>query len=195
MTPFTTLESTVVVLPLDDVDTDQIIPARFLQVTDKTGLGEHLFADCGRDPDFPLHEIGARSAKILVAGANFGCGSSREHAAWALVDRGFRAVIARSFGDIFRQNAIKNGLLPVALPADAHARIVAARAADPSTVVHIDLPAQQVAIAGDPTGSIGFSVDFSIDPFARHCLLHGVDELGYLLGFEDRITDHERRQS
>jgi 3-isopropylmalate/(R)-2-methylmalate dehydratase small subunit len=189
MTPFTTLESTVVVLPLDDVDTDQIIPARFLQGTVKTGLGEHLFADCGRDPDFPLHEIGARLANILVAGANFGCGSSREHAAWALVDRGFRAVVARSFGDIFRQNAIKNGLVPIALPADAHARVVAARAADPRTVVRVDLPAQRVAIAGDPAASF----DFAIDPFARHCLLHGVDELGYLLGFEDRITAHERR--
>jgi 3-isopropylmalate/(R)-2-methylmalate dehydratase small subunit len=188
MTPFTTLESTVVVLPLDDVDTDQIIPARFLQGTVKTGLGEHLFADYGRQPDFPLHEAAARSAQVLVAGANFGCGSSREHAPWALVDRGFRAVIARSFGDIFRQNAIKNGLLPIALAADAHARIVAARAADPRTVVRIDLPAQRVAIAGDAA-----AVEFAIDPFARHCLIHGVDELGYLLGFEDRITDHERR--
>ncbi|HEX3478116.1 MAG TPA: 3-isopropylmalate dehydratase small subunit [Kofleriaceae bacterium] len=189
MTPFTTLESTVVVLPLDDIDTDQIIPARFLQGTDKVGLGDHLFADCGRNPDFPLHAIGARLAKILVAGANFGCGSSREHAAWALVDRGFRAVIARSFGDIFRQNAIKNGLLPVALDADAHARVIAARAADPRCFVRVDLPAQRVSIAGDPTASFGFA----IDRFARHCLINGVDELGYLLGFEDRITDHERR--
>ena len=189
MTPFTTLESTIVVLPLDDVDTDQIIPARFLQGTVKTGLGEHLFADCGRHPDFPLHEIGARFAKILVAGANFGCGSSREHAPWALVDRGFRAIIARSFGDIFRQNAIKNGLVPVALDAAAHARVVAARAADPRSFVRVDLPAQRVSIAGDPAASFGFE----IDPFARHCLVHGVDELGYLLGFEDRITAHERR--
>jgi 3-isopropylmalate/(R)-2-methylmalate dehydratase small subunit len=191
MTPFTTLESTVVVLALDDVDTDQIIPARFLQGTDKVGLGEHLFADCGRHPDFPLHAIGARLAQILVAGANFGCGSSREHAPWALVDRGFRAIIARSFGDIFRQNAIKNGLLPIALEAAAHARVVAARAADPHTVVRVDLPAQRVSIAGDPAASFGFA----IDPFARHCLVHGVDELGYLLGFEDRIAAHERHHS
>jgi 3-isopropylmalate/(R)-2-methylmalate dehydratase small subunit len=189
MTPFTTLESTVVVLPIDDVDTDQIIPARFLQGIDKTGLGDHLFADFGRNPDFPLHADGARLAKILVAGANFGCGSSREHAPWALVDRGFRAIIARSFGDIFRQNAIKNGLVPVALDAAAHARVVAARAADPRSLVCVDLPAQRVSIAGDPTASFGFE----IDRFARHCLIHGVDELGYLLGFEDRITDHERR--
>jgi 3-isopropylmalate/(R)-2-methylmalate dehydratase small subunit len=191
MTPFTTLESTAVVLPLDDVDTDQIIPARFLQGTDKAGLGEHLFADAGRHPDFPLHELGARSAQILIAGANFGCGSSREHAAWALVDRGFRAIIARSFADIFRQNAIKNGLVPIALDAAAHARVVAARAADPRAVLRVDLPAQQVSIAGDPAASFGFA----IDPFAGYCLVHGVDELGYLLGFEDRITAHERRHS
>jgi len=191
MTPFTTLESTVVVLPLDDIDTDQIIPARFLQGTDKVGLGQHLFADCGRSPDFPLHAIGARFAKILVAGANFGCGSSREHAPWALVDRGFRAIIARSFADIFCQNAIKNGLVPVALDAAAHARVVGAHAADPRAFVRVDLPAQRVSIAGDPTASFGFA----IDPFARHCLVHGVDELGYLLGFEDRIAAHERRQS
>jgi 3-isopropylmalate/(R)-2-methylmalate dehydratase small subunit len=191
MTPFTTLESTVVVLPLDDVDTDQIIPARFLQGTDKVGLGEHLFADCGRHPDFPLNEIGARLAQILVAGANFGCGSSREHAPWALVDRGFRAIIARSFGDIFRQNALKNGLVPIVLDAAAHARVIAARTADPQTLVRVDLPAQRVSIAGDPTASFGFP----IDPFALHCLVNGVDELGYLLGFEDRIAAHERRPS
>jgi len=191
MTPYSSFESTAVLLPLDDVDTDQIIPARFLQGTDKAGLGEHLFADCGRHPDFPLNAMGARFAKILVAGANFGCGSSREHAAWALVDRGFRAIIARSFGDIFRQNAVKNGLVPIALDAAAHARVIAARAADPRTFVRVDLPAQRVSIAGDPTASFGFA----IDRFARHCLIHGVDELGYLLGFEDRITAHERRHS
>jgi 3-isopropylmalate/(R)-2-methylmalate dehydratase small subunit len=195
MTPFTTLESTVVVLPLDDVDTDQIIPARYLKVTDKAGLGEHLFADCRRHPDFPLDEIGARSAQILVTGANFGCGSSREHAPWALVDRGFRAIIARSFADIFRQNAIKNGLLPIALDAAGHARVIAARAAAPGVVLRVDLPAQQVSIAGGASSSLSFdaSIEFSIDPFARHCLVHGVDELGYLLGFEDRIAAHESK--
>ncbi|HEX3765427.1 MAG TPA: 3-isopropylmalate dehydratase small subunit [Kofleriaceae bacterium] len=186
MTPFTTLESTAVVLPLDDVDTDQIIPARFLQGTVKTGLGEHLFADCRRHPDFPLLAIGARTSGILIAGANFGCGSSREHAPWALLDRGFRAIVARSFADIFRQNALKNGLLPVALDDVSHARLVAAHAADPAIGLHIDLPAQQLAIAGS-----GAPVSFAIDPFAKHCLVHGVDELGYLLGFEDRITAHE----
>jgi len=188
MTPFTTLESTAVVLPLDDVDTDQIIPARFLQGTVKTGLGEHLFADCGRRPDFPLLALAARSAHILVAGANFGCGSSREHAPWALLDRGFRAIVARSFADIFCQNALKNGLVPVALDDVSHARVLAVLAAEPATVLHVDVPAQRLTIAGEPGAPFGFA----IDPFAKHCLVHGVDELGYLLGFEDRITAHER---
>jgi 3-isopropylmalate/(R)-2-methylmalate dehydratase small subunit len=189
MTPFTPFESTVVVLPLDDIDTDQIIPARFLKGTDKVGLGDHLFEDRRVHPDFPLLAIGARAAQILVTGANFGCGSSREHAPWALVDRGFRAIIARSFADIFRENATKNGLLPIALDAADHARIVAAHAADSRTTVRVDLAAQRVAIAGDTRAVFSFA----IDPFARHCLLHGVDELGYLLGFADRITAHERR--
>src|SRR5215467_3765737 len=162
MMPFESFESTVVVLPLDDIDTDQIIPARFLKGTLKTGLGEHLFEDRRVHPDFPL----------LASGASFGCGSSREHAPWALVDRGFRAIIARSFADIFRQNATKNGLLPIALDAAAHAQIVAARAADSRAVVRVDLTEQRVTLAGVPGASFGFA----IDPFARHCLVHGVDE-------------------
>ena len=190
MTPFTRFESPLVVLPLDDVDTDQIIPARYLKGTDKAGLGEHLFADCRRNPDFPLHEIGARFAQILVAGANFGCGSSREHAPWALVDWGFRAIVARSFADIFRQNATKNGLLPIALDDAAHARVLEARTANPKLELHVDLPAQRVSIASDPTASF----EFAIDPFAKHCLVNGVDELGYILSFADRIAAHERRQ-
>jgi len=191
MTPFRSFDSTVVVLPFDDIDTDQIIPARYLKVTDKVGLGEHLFEDQRRHPDFPLLAIGVREAQILVAGANFGCGSSREHAPWALVDWGFRAVIARSFADIFRQNATKNGLLPIAVDDAAHARILAARAADPAVTLRVDLPEQRVTMAGDPTASFSFP----IDPFAKHCLVHGVDELGYLLGFEQRITAHERQNA
>ena len=189
MTPFTSFESTMVLLPWDDIDTDQIIPARFLTGTTRTGLGEHLFEDRRVHPDFPLLAIGAREAKILIAGANFGCGSSREHAPWALVDRGFRAIVARSFGDIFRQNATKNGLLPIALDDAAHARLVCARAADSQLALRVDLPAQQVAIAGEPGAAFGFA----IDPFAKHCMIHGVDELGYLLGFADRIAAHEAR--
>jgi len=189
MTPLASFDSTVVVLPLDDIDTDQIIPARYLKGTDKTGLGEYLFADRCRNPDFPLLAIGARCARILVAGANFGCGSSREHAAWALIDRGFAAVIARSFADLFRQNATKNGLIPIVLDDAAHARVVAARAGDFRLALRVDLPAQRVSIVGDAGASFGFA----IDPFAKHCLVHGVDELGYLLGLADRIAAHERQ--
>ncbi|HEX8796078.1 MAG TPA: 3-isopropylmalate dehydratase small subunit [Polyangiaceae bacterium] len=191
--PFTTLESTYVVLRADNVDTDQIIPARFLKVTDKAGLGDALFSDWRSrpdgtpDPDFPLNRPEAQGARVLVAGANFGCGSSREHAPWALVGWGFRAIVALSFADIFRQNAMKNGLLPVAVPADIHELLLAARELDPKARIAIDLAAQTVALAGDaPRGR------FDIDPFAKECLLHGVDELGYLLA---RLPDIERHES
>ena len=190
--PFLTLASTYVVLSVDNVDTDQIIPARFLKVTDKTGLADGLFADLRARPGFPLLAPEARGARILIAGDNFGCGSSREHAPWALVAWGFRAIIARSFADIFRQNATKNGLLPIALADADHARVVAARTADPSLALHVDLPAQRVACRD---ASFEASFGFAIDPFAKHCLVHGVDELGYLLGFADRIAAHERRQA
>ncbi len=164
MNAFTTLDARAVVLRADDVDTDQIIPARFLKGTSKTGLGAHLFAD---RPDFVL----APGAGILIAGKNFGCGSSREHAPWALADWGFRVIIARSFADIFRENATKNGLLTIALPG----------VPDPSSI-HIDLPAQTVN-----------GVHFEIDAFAKHCLTSGLDELGYILSFADRIAAHEQR--
>ncbi|HEU4727928.1 MAG TPA: 3-isopropylmalate dehydratase small subunit [Kofleriaceae bacterium] len=191
MTPFTPFDSTVVLLPLDDIDTDQIIPARYLKGTDKAGLAEHLFEDRRTRPDFPLLAPEARGAQILLAGRNFGCGSSREHAPWALVGWGFRAIVARSFADIFRQNATKNGLLPIALEEEAYARVLAARAHSPALRLHVDLAAQRLAIVGDP----GPSLQFPIDPFARHCLLNGVDELGYLLGFEPRITEYEHQRS
>ncbi|MBV8756843.1 MAG: 3-isopropylmalate dehydratase small subunit [Deltaproteobacteria bacterium] len=173
--------SHAVVLPGDDIDTDQIIPARFLKGTRKTGLGEHLFADW---PAFRRHERGAR---ILVTGHNFGCGSSREHAPWALVDWGFRAVIARSFADIFRQNATKNGLLPVALPEAACVRLELALQANPALPVTVDLASERVSLP-----DAGW-IAFSIDPFAKHCLLNGLDELSYILTFSDRITAHEQR--
>jgi 3-isopropylmalate/(R)-2-methylmalate dehydratase small subunit len=183
----TRFDSTAVLYPLDDIDTDQIIPARFLKGTDKAGLADRLFADLREQPGFPLLVPEARGAQILIAGDNFGCGSSREHAPWALCAWGFRAIVARSFADIFRQNATKNGLLPIALDDAAYAHVLAARTADPALVLRVDLPAQRVACAAG-------SFEFAIDPFAKHCLVHGVDELGYLLGLADRITDYERRQ-
>jgi len=173
--------SNVVLLPGDDIDTDRIIPARFLKGTRKTGLGEHLFADW---PAFPREQ---RGPQILITGNNFGCGSSREHAPWALVDWGFRAVIARSFADIFKENATKNGLLPVALPEAACVRLELALEANPDLELTIDLAAQRVAVAGG-----GFFL-FSIDPFAKHCLLNGLDELSYIMTFSDRIAAYEQR--
>jgi 3-isopropylmalate/(R)-2-methylmalate dehydratase small subunit len=190
--PFTTLASTYVVLPVDNVDTDQIIPARFLKVIDKRGLGENVFADWRKLPDgavnvdFPLNRPDAAGAHVLVAGANFGCGSSREHAPWALVGWGLRAIVAPSFADIFKQNAMKNGLLPVAVGAAFHARLVEARRHDPRAQIEIDLPAQTVALSGES------QVGFEIDPFAKDCLVHGVDELGYLL---DRTAEIERYEA
>jgi 3-isopropylmalate/(R)-2-methylmalate dehydratase small subunit len=194
MTPFRPFESTALLLPLDDVDTDQIIPARYLKGTEKTGLGQHLFADRRDRPDFafPARPTGDQ---ILVAGVNFGCGSSREHAPWALVDWGFRAIVARSFADIFRHNATKNGLLPVALDDDAYARVLAARRADPSLTLRVDLAAQRLSIIRSSAGEAGAGFSFTIEPFAKHCLLSGLDELGYLLGLDDRITAYERRHS
>jgi 3-isopropylmalate/(R)-2-methylmalate dehydratase small subunit len=187
--PFSTLTSTYVVLPVDDVDTDQIIPARFLKTTDRRGLGEHLFADWRDRPDFPLAQPGAAGAHVLVAGANFGCGSSREHAPWALTGWGFHAIVALSFADIFRQNALKNGLLPVAVDATFHARIVEARRADRGARITVDLPGQTVGLVG------GARALFDIDPFAKECLVHGVDELGYLLARLPEIERHEAHRS
>jgi 3-isopropylmalate/(R)-2-methylmalate dehydratase small subunit len=181
MTPFTVLESTVVVLPLDDVDTDQIIPARFLQGTDKAGLGEHLFADCGRHPDFPLNEVGARFAKILVAGANFGCGSSREHAPWALLDFGIRAVVSTAIADIFRSNSLKNGLVPVIVYTGTHRWLLE----HPGAEVKIDVPSATIEVNGK-------SVAFPIDRFSRYCLVNGIDQLGYLLDQNAAITRYEQ---
>jgi 3-isopropylmalate/(R)-2-methylmalate dehydratase small subunit len=183
--PFTALRATYVVLPADDVDTDQIIPARFLKTTDKRGLGESLFADWRDRPGFPLTQPDAAGARILVAGNNFGCGSSREHAPWALTGFGFRAIVALSFADIFRQNSLKNGLLPVAVGASFLARLADARSADPAARIDVDLPGQTVGLVGGPREM------FDIDPFAKECLVHGVDELGYLLARLPEIERHE----
>jgi 3-isopropylmalate/(R)-2-methylmalate dehydratase small subunit len=189
---FRTLDATYVVLSADNVDTDQIIPARFLKTTDKMGLGDSVFADWRLrqdgtpNPDFPLNRPDAKGAQVLVAGINFGCGSSREHAPWALVGWGLRAIVAQSFADIFKGNAMKNGLLPVAVDAAAHAKIVEARHADPKARLAVDLPAQTVSLGGSVVAK------FEIDPFAKACLVNGVDELGYLL---ERRADIERYEA
>jgi 3-isopropylmalate/(R)-2-methylmalate dehydratase small subunit len=189
--PFTTLTSACVVLPAENVDTDQIIPARFLKTINREGLGEHLFADWRVDErghprtGFPLNSPSARGASILVAGHNFGCGSSREHAPWALLDFGFRAVISTGFADIFRNNALKTGLLPVTLSPSAHAELLEQLAASPRATVTIDLDKQTATLPG------GSEHSFPVDPFARHCLLNGVDELGFLLGEEKAIAAFE----
>ena len=193
MAKFTSLKSKVFVLPLDNIDTDQIIPARYLKATSKAGLGEVLFTDKRRAkdgnplPDFPLNRPELQGAQVLLAGENFGCGSSREHAPWALVDFGLRAVVATSFADIFRNNALKNGLLPVQLDASVHQDLLRQLDQDPLAQVEIDLKSEQVRL---PDGK---SIGFSIDPFARLCLLNGVDELGYILGHLDKIEAFESR--
>jgi 3-isopropylmalate/(R)-2-methylmalate dehydratase small subunit len=189
MTPLRRLSSRTVVLPNDDVDTDQIIPARFLTTTSREGLGRGLFADWRYDrdgrprPDFALNAPEAAGAQVLVAGRNFGCGSSREHAVWALMDHGFRAVLAPAFADIFRRNALKNGLVPVTLSTEAHATFVRA----PGARVDVDVEALAVTL------SDGTRVAFALEPFARHCLLEGQDELQFLLSQEAAIAAFESR--
>jgi 3-isopropylmalate/(R)-2-methylmalate dehydratase small subunit len=191
MEPFTTLTSTVAVLLQENVDTDQIIPARFLKTTVRTGLGANLFADWRNDasgnprPDFVLNRPDARGARVLLAGRNFGCGSSREHAPWALLDYGFRAVISTYFADIFRNNAVTNGLLPVVLDEASHAALVAACTTDRSARITIDLARQSVTLPD------GRAATFPIAPFAKHCLLAGLDSLGFLLAETSRIEAYE----
>jgi 3-isopropylmalate/(R)-2-methylmalate dehydratase small subunit len=188
MERITKFTSPTVVWPADDVDTDQIIPARFLKGTARSGWGEHLFADrrydaAGRPrPEFPLNRPEAQGARVLVAGRNFGCGSSREHAVWALQGFGFQAVIASSFADIFRGNALKNGLLPVAVDDAVHARLLST----PGSPVTVDLASGRLTLAD------GTAASFSIDPFARYCLLNGIDELQFLLGQEAAIAAYEK---
>ena len=175
----------------DNVDTDQIIPARFLKGTSKAGLGEGLFADWRYDGDgnpregFVLNRPEMAGRSVLLAGANFGSGSSREHAAWALRAFGFRAVLAPLCADIFRNNALKNGILPVQLPAEAHAELAAATDADPDAEVTVDLEAETVTLPG------GRTVGFGVDPFARQMLLDGTDELGYLLSQGAAVAAYE----
>jgi 3-isopropylmalate/(R)-2-methylmalate dehydratase small subunit len=189
--PITRFEGPAVAIARDHIDTDQIIPARFLKTTSRTGLGANLFSDWRSEPDgtarpdFVLNWPVAADARVLVAGWNFGCGSSREHAPWALADFGFRAVVAASFADIFRQNALKNGLLPVQLSAEIHADLLAQVTTEPGIVVGVDLVRQVLTLPD------GREACFAIDPFARRCLMAGVDEIGYVLGQEGAIARFE----
>ena len=191
MKPFTNFESRYVRLPINNIDTDQIIPARFLKTTSKIGLDKQLFNDWRYDaqgnpnPDFVLNQASAKGAQVLLAGDNFGCGSSREHAPWALTQFGFRAVISTSFADIFKQNSLKNSLLPIMVPPDVHAELFAAPA---DAVVKIDLAKQTL------TTPSGRSVEFPVDAFSKHCLVEGVDELGYILAREADIAAFEAKR-
>ena len=166
------ISSSIFVLRQENIDTDQIIPARFLKVTDKIGIGQHLFED---RPEFQVK----KGSEVLVAGDNFGCGSSREHAVWALKDFGFNAVISTSFADIFRQNSLKNGLIPVVVDEQTHALL------KPGVNVTIDLAAQTLSIEGGPT------VTFPIDSFSKTCILEGLDEIGYVLKHDSAISAYE----
>ena len=194
MAQFTMLTSRVIPLLANDIDTDQIIPARFLKVTDKQGLGDNLFADWRYNADgtaredFPLNKPEHQGSQILVAGDNFGCGSSREHAPWALTAFGLRAVISTSFADIFSSNSLKNGLVPIRISPHDHQGIVSLIREHPDAVLTVDLAAQTVALPD------GRTLSFPIDGFSKKCLLNGVDELGYLLGFQEAIAAYEQSE-
>ena len=191
MQPFTTLTSHLVAIPIENIDTDQIIPAQFLKTISKQGLGQNLFyhwryrEDGSPNPDFALNQPEAQGANILLAGDNFGCGSSREHAPWSLMDYGFTAVISTSFADIFRNNSLKNGLLPVIVDEATHRQLLSLVEEDPTTQVTIDLEKQTVMLPD------GRAVPFPIDAFSKTCLLEGLDQLGYLLKQESRIAEYE----
>src|SRR5262245_40656995 len=187
---FQTLESKTVVLPIENIDTDQIIPARFLKAISKDGMGDNLFRDWRYTPDgkpiadFVLNKPEAQGAQILVAGDNFGCGSSREHAPWALTQYGFKAVISTSFADIFKGNSLKNGLLPIVVPADVHKELLGT----PGAVLEVDLATRSIKLPD------GRKVEFPIDAFSQQCLLDGVDELGYMLQQEAAIAAFEAKR-
>ncbi len=189
MEAITRFTSRTVVLPYDDTDTDQIIPARFLTTTTREGLGQHLFANWRYDQsgaprgDFPLNAADTAGASILVAGRNFGCGSSREHAPWALLDYGFRAVISTEIADIFRSNSLKNGLLPVVVDEPTHHWLLA----NPGVEVTVDLEKTRVVLPD------GREIAFPVERFARYCLMNGLDQLGFLLEHDSAIRSYEER--
>jgi 3-isopropylmalate/(R)-2-methylmalate dehydratase small subunit len=193
MDKYTKFTSKVAVLNANNIDTDQIIPARFLKATDKSGMGSNLFADWRYNPDgspkegFILNDKRFQDAEVLLAGDNFGCGSSREHAPWALTGFGFKAVISTSFADIFRNNALKNGLLPVIVDAKTHAALLEMLSRNPMAEVTVDLENQTLEL---PDGK---KAAFPIDQFSRTCLLSGTDEMGYLLSFLGKVEAYERQ--
>jgi 3-isopropylmalate/(R)-2-methylmalate dehydratase small subunit len=195
MTPFTRIESRAVLLAVDNIDTDQIIPARFLKVTDKASVAEGLFTDWRYNedgtpkPDFILNQPQYQGAQVLLAGDNFGCGSSREHAPWALVGWGIRAVISTSFADIFKNNSLKNGLLPITVNAAAHRKLFEVTKTAPDTPLKVDLASQTISLPD------GWSYNFQIDGFAKKCMLEGVDQLGYILSFEEKIIAYENNEA
>lgn len=192
MEPIKKFQGKTIHLPNTDVDTDQIIPARYLKVTDKKGLGEVVFYDWRYDadgnpkPDFLLNKPEAQGAKILVAGHNFGCGSSREHAPWALMGFGFQAIISTQFADIFKNNSLKNGLLPIVVDTPTHEQLLDLATEDPDLQLEVDLETQTLTLPD------GRQVQFPIDQFSKECLLNGVDELGYLMRQTDSIEDFEK---
>ena len=194
MALFITLTSSMIPLPVENVDTDQIIPARFLKTTDKTGIGDALFADWRYNsdgtpkPDFVINDPIYQNAQILLAGDNFGCGSSREHAPWALIGYGFLAVISTSFADIFQNNALKNGLLPITVNPEIHKLLFDLVEENFKAEITIDLENQSVRLPGDQ------SFVFPIDPYSKTCLLKGVDQLGYILSFEKEISAYEQQK-
>ena len=191
MSGITHIQSRTVVLPTKDIDTDQIIAARFLTTTSKDGLGKNLFYDLRYDsdgnerPDFPLNQASAEGCDILVAGNNFGCGSSREHAPWALLDYGFRAVISTEIADIFRNNSLKNGLVPIVVDQDTHQWLLE----NPGADIQIDLENTTLTLPDNRVSS------FPIDAFARYCLVEGIDQLGYLRQHQDAIAKFEERRT
>ncbi len=186
------IQGSIVAIPVNDIDTDQIIPARFLKVTDKAGLGKAAFCDWryledGKtpNPDFVLNQPAYQGASVLIAGNNFGCGSSREHAPWALIGAGFKAVISTDFADIFRNNALKNGLLPIIVDRDTQQQLFSLADEDPSATVAVDVAAQTVTLPD------GRQVKFPLDGFSKYCLLNGVDQLGYLLALDEEVQAFE----
>ena len=193
MAQFTTLTSRAIPLPVNDIDTDQIIPAQFLKVTDKNGLADALFFnwryndDKSPKEDFIINKPESKGAQILLAGDNFGCGSSREHAPWALTSYGFRVVVSTSFADIFRNNALKNGLIPIIVDEATHKMLFEYLDEVPNAEFTVDLEAQTLSFENG-------SVKFPIDPFNKTCLLNGTDELGYIMGFEKEIAEFENRK-